>query len=173
VLKVAAIISSVLLVSAFVCYRAGAFNWLVEASTPAPEAATSVVPPSPSTTEAAPALMPGSKSAKIIIPHDATTLPSPPVVSVPAPTEKPKSSEPAPVLLPSSKVMAPLIITPPSKAQSAPPAVPTPPLDKGPSATPPVPTKQAPATTAPARPILMDSSKSGKIFLPPPPKPAP
>lgn len=108
-LKLATVASSIILVSGFVSYRAGAFNWLVEASAapadPEPNVndilvsvpeessgsllfmvgsksdaglirlppqqkspATQPQPPSPASTPSKPTLLPGSKSAKIVLP---------------------------------------------------------------------------------------------------------
>jgi hypothetical protein len=67
-IKVATVVSSVLLLSGFVSYRAGAFNWLMGNSAPLADSGSSpTLQQPPATAEQAPTLMPGSKS---MIGHD-------------------------------------------------------------------------------------------------------
>ncbi len=85
-LKLAALASSVLLVSGFVCYRAGAFHWLWGASPQPADADPSLFPgpksgvifhepaptqqPAPAGSPTVPTVMSGSKSLFIQVPNN-------------------------------------------------------------------------------------------------------
>lgn len=155
-LKVGAVLSSALLMAAFVAYRAGAFSGLTAGtaptapseSTPAAAAkektsADAAPAPKPSTTASkhAPMLMPGSKAPASLGSLEFTA--PPPIVQVAPPPAAPPSVTPQkpPTLIPSSKS---IILVPPLQAGSGPLTIPpadirnrTPPLADPPAVTPP------------------------------------
>jgi hypothetical protein len=123
-LKLAAIASSVLLVGAFVSFRAGAFQGLIGTTStkPAETESNSSADPAPAAQSTPSAvepsrMMPGSKSMKITIVPPATSAPTT------APPAAPPSAAPQQRIitdfdiLPSSKSIAPLI-PPPAPAAS-------------------------------------------------------
>lgn len=75
-LRLAAVASSILLLGAFVSYRAGAVNWFTGTAagpeqSAAPEPPTPVKPETPPGGEKPPTLLPGSKSIAPLIPPPA------------------------------------------------------------------------------------------------------
>lgn len=121
-LKLAAVVSSVLLVSGLVSYRAGAFNWLVEASA-APAATESsvndILVSLPEESSGSLLFMVGSKS-------DAGLIRLPPQQKTPAAQPQPPSPEttPAkPTFLPGSKSAA-IVVPTPGLADSPSPSTP-------------------------------------------------
>jgi hypothetical protein len=159
-LKLATVVSSVLLLSGFVCYRAGAFHWLIGASArPADSVSSPTVGQSPAAPgEAAGTIMPGSKSM-VISDFSSFAVPVPssgPEAQPAVPSQQPVAPPaPAPVILPGSKDMVPLIVPPSSIAPGCPTQQAAP---------------EGPPQTIP--PVILPSSKSGGIFLPTPSKPA-
>ena len=115
--KLAAVVSSVLLVSAFICYRAGAFHWLMAAPAPAasgnnpadpndimfsgsksmeplfviPTADVPAAPPS--SAQPAPTILPGSKRGEIFTPADTPGAQPPSPASPAAPPQQPSSQD--------------------------------------------------------------------------------
>jgi hypothetical protein len=112
ILKLAAVVSSVLLVAGFVSYRAGAFDWVGKADSPAVESEPNPADgASQSPAEGAPseAFISGSKSAIFVVPPSSappggSTAGSPPIMS--------SSKSIAPVIPPASP--------PPSQAANPP-----------------------------------------------------
>src|SRR5262249_50219429 len=116
-LKLAVVASSVLLLSGFVSYRAGAFNWLLQTSTPQAHSGSSPSveptpsqPRAPASAEPAPIMMSSSKSALVVPPSTTGVRP-------PATSKQPASdaTAPRPAILPGSK-SAPIFV-PPQGAQ--------------------------------------------------------
>jgi hypothetical protein len=98
-LKLAAVVSSLLLVGGFVSYRAGAFNWLLGTSA-RPEEAASEQPP-PDTAQPAQTIMYSSKWGVFVAPSP----PSTPSEQAPAPSQQPAAgtTQPAPAIMSGSK----------------------------------------------------------------------
>ena len=160
--KLATVVSSVVLLSGFVCYRAGAFNWLMKPSIPPADTQLSDMEMMSSSKSM---ILPGSKSmttfvgleylladgtnivtAELLPPPSEHPLASPEKPTTPAPSPAP------PVILPGSKNDRILIVPLPS----APP--------------PPPPSQQAVPPAPEFPPVILPSSKGG-IFLPPASKP--
>jgi hypothetical protein len=105
-LKIAALTSAVVLVAAFVSYRAGAFDWLAPRGTPAPEIVLDPSTFSVSQTN----MMSSSKSGTVFVE---------PV----APAQGQQAAQPAPTLMGGSKTLSvgPLVQPPPANTQGPPP----------------------------------------------------
>src|SRR5262245_54612535 len=101
--RVAAVLSSVLLVGGFVGYRAGAFSWLTETSAPSVDPASKPPDSTGQPNSQAPILY-GTKSAVIVDPN---------LVN-----EKPATTQAPPVIMSGSKAMMPPQWTSPSAAKS-------------------------------------------------------
>lgn len=126
-LKLTAVASSVLLVSAFVCYRAGAINWFVKSSDqPAEVGHPNELNVLTIEDPASFYLMSGSKSDRIVVP-EAKTPGNQPSAN---PQQPPETTPPTTPILPGSKSLAPIIGVPglvPADAQPSSPPPPSPP----------------------------------------------
>jgi hypothetical protein len=142
-IDVATILSSLLLVTAFICYRSGVFNRLL-AESPQPAAA----PGAPTTL---------NPSDAISAPGEVHHAPSQERITV-------GSAPGVPVIMSGTKSSFATVIAPVANQPTPPPPM-----------TPPAATPQAPHAASPPEPILLDTSKSGKIFfkttIPTPPAP--
>jgi hypothetical protein len=130
-LKAAVLLSSVLLLSAFVCYRAGAFDRFLKNSAPPTDSAVDALPQEnlsdDSTTEGTDAdrtMMSSSKSIIVkgtdrihtrVVPNTAQAQPP----ASPAPPA-PKATERS--MLPGPKSFGPIIVPPTTNAPAAPPS---------------------------------------------------
>ncbi len=120
-LKVAAVVSSLLLLGGFVCYRAGAFTWLGGlGGRPQPTSSPGLEEKEEPTPVAQPELFYGSKSGRIF-PHDAGKSLKP----------QPSAAQPTPTLMGGSKT---IILAKPSlpTTPTAPPAAPGQPAKRSP-----------------------------------------
>lgn len=170
-LKLATIVSSVVLLSGFVCYRAGAFHWLMGSAQPADSTNNATVQPA-TPQGRADVIMSGSKS--MVVDFGSLTVPgspTPPAPGEPTPPvvdradSVPQTIPPPPSFLidgpKSGRIFIPT--TPPAKTTTPPPA---PAQQSAPGQTQAAPVQQA----APV--ILLPGSKSEEIFRPSPPAPA-
>jgi hypothetical protein len=163
--KAATVISSVLLLSGFVGYRAGAFNWLMGSPPPAdtsnPALSPGALKPPPSAAaQTAPTLMPGSKSM-VGVGEGITGL----VPASPAPAP---SQPPVPVVI-GPETGAPPPLQPMLQTQSAPPAETAPPARIPVPTTTVSPTPPAKSATPGAvdqKPTIMYGTKSAAVFVP-------
>jgi hypothetical protein len=163
----ATILSSLLLVTGFICYRAGMFNRLL-ADNPPPAAATGNAAeltsgPTSEVIDINGTLLPGSKSFDIASPLPTAVSSRPGAVHhAPSQEQTPPTPPAVTVIMPGSKsVFIPVAPTFPVGNQPPPPPPVTPP---------PAPPQAAPVTSPP---VILPGSKSPAIFPLVPPSPAP